>query len=224
MTCDDYQIAIEREAHGALPEDERAALQGHLSSCEPCRAYRVAAQDVERAMATEATEAIREVDWARVERGIRDGIWRALQGVVAAVLGGCFMVALIWYTASPAFLAQRMLRVGLAMGAAVALVAVVMGAAAWRLQRLERGADMLEHYRQGVRAKVAFGRWMDLVMLVLAAAMAWQAATRVTDRFDAPVFYGVCAALLVGLAAWNRLVKLPQALREQADLERGGSG
>lgn len=219
MTCDDFQIAIERELHGALPEPERAPLAAHLSTCEACRAYQAAARGTERAMATNAGEAMREVDWITVERGIREGIWSALRGVVAAVLGGAFMAALIWLTASPAFRAERMLRVGGALGIAMALVALVMGLAAWRLVRLERGAEMLEHYRQGVRAKVRFGRWMHWVLFTIAGVFAWRGLTEGSARVNGAVFYGVLALTMAGVGLYNRLVKLPRALREQAELD-----
>ena len=224
MGCEPFQIAVERGLHGALPDREREALARHLAGCEACRAYEAAAREAEEAMAANAEEALRGVDWGRVERGIREGIWSAMRGLVAAVLGGAGIALLLWWTSSPAFRAERMLRAAAALGVGVSLVAAVLGVAAWRLQRLARGPEMLATYRDGVRARVAIGRWLPRATLPLAGWLAWLGATRETERVNAPVYYGVLAVVVAGAGLYARWVKLPAARRELAELERDGQG
>ena len=69
--CEDFEIAIEKRLHGALGDPERRPLEEHLAHCERCRAYEAAARGAEAGMGAEAKAAIAEVDWGRVERGIR---------------------------------------------------------------------------------------------------------------------------------------------------------
>ena len=85
MGCEPFQIAVERGLHGALPDREREALARHLAGCEACRAYEAAAREAEEAMAANAEEALRGVDWRRVERGIREGVRSAMRGLVAVL-------------------------------------------------------------------------------------------------------------------------------------------
>lgn len=219
MSCDDFQVAIEREMHGALPETESRQLADHLVGCDACRAYQATVRETERAMTSQASEAIRGVDWSKVERGVQRGILDALAGVVGAVVTGALVAGLIWFTASPAFRAERMLRVGGALGVTVVLVAVVMAYGAWSLVRMRPGQELLDRHRKGLRHKVALSRAMRWVDAALAILFAWRALTGDSGRVNEPVFYGVMAAFLVGLGVYIHMVKLPRALREQADLD-----
>jgi hypothetical protein len=227
MGCDDFQMAIERELHGALPETERAPLRDHLSSCEACRAYQAAARGTEGAMAENASEALREVDWSRVERGIRQGMLASVRAVVMAVLFGTLMFAVIWFASAPAFRADRMLRVGAALAVTLALVALTMGYAAWRMARLERGAEMLEAWRRGIRVRVRALRVMPWVNGLIAALCLWRAveaarAQGQPETVHRPLVYAVLGTVLLAAALYARLVKLPRARRELEELERDG--
>lgn len=222
MDCEGFQIAIERELHGALPPDGRGELAAHLSSCEACRAYRAAAAGTERAMAERATGVIEGVDWARVERGIREGMRSTTQMVAAAAFGACFVLGMLWWAAAPAYRAEALLRAGTAMAAAVAGIGLLAWLGARRLAALERGRDMLEVLREGARARVWFGRVLPWVCLVLAARLGWKAVSSSGERLDALLFYGVLAGVLLAVGAWERFGRLPAARRELALLERDG--
>jgi hypothetical protein len=219
MTCDDFQIAFERELHGALGEPDRARLMVHLSTCGACRTYQAAARAMEGTMSKSVSQALLQVDWSRVEKGIQRRLLDSLAAVVAAVLGAAFMAGLTWFTATPAFRAEKMLRVGAALAVTVVLIALVMGYAGWALARLNRGEELLAQHRRGLRLRVAFSRAMPWVTAALAGLFAWRAATGDSSRVSDPVFYGVLAALMVGLGLYTRLVKLPRALRERTELD-----
>ncbi len=63
-SCDEFEIDLERLAGGSLPEDRRAALEEHLSTCEGCRRY--------QATVAETTQALRTTDapaWAELRAG-----------------------------------------------------------------------------------------------------------------------------------------------------------
>jgi hypothetical protein len=220
MTCDDFQIAIERRLHGDLGEAEAAPLDRHLSDCEACRAYQAQAREVEAKMAANASEALAGTDWGKVERGIREGILVALRGVVASVVGGVLVAALIWTTRGPAMTDARMLRVGAALGLTLALIAALGAAAAWRLARLERGAGMIAAWRRGVRLRVRLARLLHWPSAGLAVFYGWKALSgdSADGKVQGPIFYGAVVAILAGAALYNRFVKLPRALREEADL------
>lgn len=220
MTCDDFQIAVERRLHGDLGEAEEALLERHLSSCEACGAYAARAREVEASMAKSASEALANVDWNRAERGIREGMAAATRGVVASVIGGVFMVVLAWATRGPALTDARLLRMAAAMAVTMGVIAVMGGLAARKLSRLERGAEMLAEWRRGVRLRVRFARWLHWPNLALAGWFGWKAVRGDTTdgKVEGAIFYGVLAALLLAVALYNRLVKLPRALREEAEL------
>src|SRR5512138_1511470 len=98
-TCEEHEIAIEKRRHGALAAADTAALDAHLASCAACRAFEATSRRTEDAMAAMASEALGEVDWARVERGVRSSMARlvtAFAVMVSMVLG---LGALAWWTA-----------------------------------------------------------------------------------------------------------------------------
>ena len=39
VTCNEWEVRIERRGHGALAADEAGELEAHLAECAPCRAY-----------------------------------------------------------------------------------------------------------------------------------------------------------------------------------------
>lgn len=103
--CDDFELAIEMRLHGALPPEESAALDAHLSTCERCREFQRRATETQRALTGSAGALAAAVDpgrvWAGVERMAREdrariGRVALFQGVLVLATGfalGNYLVA-----------------------------------------------------------------------------------------------------------------------------------
>lgn len=91
-SCDDYQVAVEQQLHGALDGAGAGMLAVHLSSCAGCRAFETGAKELEEAMRMHAMRMSGEVDWDRLGRSVerwrrrlRAGLWQALATLVVVV-------------------------------------------------------------------------------------------------------------------------------------------
>jgi len=216
--CGDFEIAIEKRLHGALGEPERAPLEEHLANCQRCRAYEAAARGAEAAMGTEARAAVSEVDWGRVERGIRGGVHASLRMLAGAVLAGAWVALVAWLSAPPELRSGRMLRVLPAMGIVVVLVALVAGYSARRLVALVDRGEMLDTYRHMVAANLQWARRMQWALAALLAFFLYKAITGQAATYDPQVYYGGLSLPLAGLWVYLRHVKVPRAQREARDL------
>jgi uncharacterized membrane protein len=216
--CEDFEVDIERRLHGALGEDERASLDEHLDGCPSCRAYQGAVRQAEAVMNVRASAAVTEVDWARVERGIRGGVYASVRMLGAAVVMAAYMGGMVWLSTPPAMREARLARTLPAMGILVVLVAFVAAYSARRLVALVDRGEMLETYRALVWANLQWARrmqWADaaIVALLLYRALFGHAAT-----YDPAVYYGGLALPMAAAWLYLRRVKLPRAEREARDL------
>ena len=216
--CEDFEIAIEKRLHGALGEPERAPLEEHLAHCQRCRAYEAAARGAEAGMSQRARAAVAEVDWARVERGIRGGVHASLRMLAGAVLAGAWVALVAWLSAPPELRSGRMLRVLPAMGIVVVLVALVAGYSARRLVAMVDRGEMLDTYRQMVGANLQWARRMQWALAALLAFFLYKAITGQAATYDPQVYYGGLSLPLAGLWVYLRHVKVPRAQREARDL------
>ncbi len=216
--CDDFEIAIEMRLHGALGEAGRAPLQEHLAVCERCRAYEAHARRSEATMATEASEAAAQVDWERVERGIRGGVHATLRMLTAAVVTAAWMAGMVWLSTPPAFRADRMVRVLPAMVVMLVLVAFVSAYSGRRLVALVDRGEMLDTWRHMVAANLAWARRMQWAVAAIVVFLLYKALTGRPATFDAAVYYGGLAVPMAGAWLYLRRVKLPRAEREAREL------
>jgi uncharacterized membrane protein len=216
--CDGFEIAIERRLHGALGESEAPALDAHLAVCARCRAYEAAARGAEAMMAVEAREAIAQVDWARVERGIRGGIHASLRMLVAAVVTAAWVAGMVFLSTPPAMRADRMMRTLPAMVMVVVLVAFVAAYSARRLVALADREEMFDTYRTLVQANLQWARRMQWATAVIVAFLLYRALAGTAATFDPTVFYGGLALPMAAAWLYLRRVKLPRAEREARDL------
>jgi anti-sigma factor RsiW len=53
-TCEDHEIALERQCQGALSAEQEAGLTAHLAGCEACRAYAAATRQMKGDMSSAA--------------------------------------------------------------------------------------------------------------------------------------------------------------------------
>lgn len=77
MTCDEWQIRIERRDHGEQSPEEALALEAHVESCETCRTYAGVALGTEATMRAAGAELGTHIDWQRVHAGVERGARRA---------------------------------------------------------------------------------------------------------------------------------------------------
>jgi hypothetical protein len=217
-SCEQFEVAIEKRLHGALGEPEQAALEEHLAGCADCRAYQAAARGAEAGMSLRAKAAGAEVDWAKVERGIRGGLQATLRMLVGAVLVAAYMAGLVWVSTTPALRETRLLRTLPAMGILVVLVAFVAAYSARRLVALVDHEEMLETYRGLVFANVQWARRMQWATAAIVAFLLYKALTGTAATFDATVYYGGLALPMAAAWTYLRRVKLPRAEREARDL------
>lgn len=216
--CDEFEVAIEKRLHGALGEPEQAALEEHLAGCPGCRAYQAAARGAEAGMSQRAKAAGAEVDWARVERGIRGGLYASVRMLGGAVVTAAYMAWLVWVSTAPGLRETRLLRTLPAMGIMVVLVAFVAAYSARRLVALVDHEEMLETYRSLVFANVQWARRMQWATAAIVAFLLYKALTGTAATFDATVYYGGLALPMAAAWTYLRRVKLPRAEREARDL------
>jgi hypothetical protein len=217
--CEEFQVDIEKRLHGALGEAGRAPLDAHLATCERCRAYEAAARGAEAGMATEASEAAAQVDWDRVERGIRGGVAASVRMLAAAVLVTAWMAGMVWLSTPPDLRGERLLRTLPAMGVMLVLVAFVSAYSARRLTALADRGEMLDTWRHIVWANLAWARRMQWATAAIVLFLLYKALYgRPGATFDGTVFYGGLALPMVAAWLYLRRVKLPRAEREARDL------
>jgi hypothetical protein len=96
MDCDAYELQIEQRVHGALPDDQQAALAQHLDGCLRCRDFAALVARVEARLVERVKAELSRVDWSHLDREV------ALQAVVVRYVllgfGGLPLAALPWVT------------------------------------------------------------------------------------------------------------------------------
>lgn len=217
--CEEFQIAIEMRLHGALGDAGRAPLDEHLATCERCRAYEAAARGAEAIMEAQARDAVAEVDWGRVERGIRGGVAAAVRMLATAVVVTAWMAGMVWLSTPAPLRGERLLRTLPSMGLMLVLVAFVSAYSARRLTALADRGEMLETWRHMVVANLQWARRMQWATAAIVAFLLYKALYgRPGGTFDATIFYGGLAIPMAAAWLYLRRVKLPRAEREARDL------
>lgn len=216
--CEDFQIAIEMRLHGALGDAGRAPLEEHLAACERCRAYEAAARGAEANMGAQARDAVAEVDWGRVERGIRGGVYASVRMLAAAVGAAAWMGGMVWLSTPPELRAGRLQRTAPALVLVVVLVAFVAAYSGRRLLALADRGEMFETWRHMVVANLQWARRMQWAVAAIVAFLLYKALTGTARTFDPAVYYGGLAIPLAAVWLYLRRVKLPRAEREARDL------
>jgi hypothetical protein len=62
-TCEEFEVAIEMQLHGALDAPAAAQLEEHLRTCPTCRSFQTLAKQTEQTMSNEATLQLKAVNW-----------------------------------------------------------------------------------------------------------------------------------------------------------------
>ncbi|BDG02507.1 hypothetical protein [Anaeromyxobacter oryzae] len=214
--CESFEIAIEMARHGALGEPERTALGRHLSGCASCRAFEESSRRAEGVMSELTGEALRQVDWDRVERGIRR---RMAENVVRMAVGAVVCVAVMGVLVLLDPEGQRLASASAVAPAIAGIFLAVMGLVgwnAWRTARLPTRGEVLAYQRRITARSLAIlsrTRWLVLAVAALEAV-------RALEGPDLPhtvirLYVAVILAAIFGYATWFRL---PRLRRELADL------
>jgi hypothetical protein len=216
--CEAFQVAIEMRLHRALGEAGRAPLEEHLVHCERCRAYESASRGAEASMGARAREAVAEVDWERVERGIRGGVFMSVRMLAAQVFFAVWAAAMVWLSTPAPLRAERFLRTMPSMVVLVVLVAFVAVYSGRRLTALADRGEMLQTWRQMVWAHLVWARRMQWATAAVVAFLLYKALYGQAATFDPAVFYGGLAVPVAAVWLYLRRVKFPWAEREARDL------
>lgn len=215
--CADFEIAIDMRAHGALGDAEREALERHLSSCDRCRAYQVAAAETERLMQGAASEALGQVDWGWVRRYVR---WSRLRFLSLAVsYAGLGIAAVFWLAHFPTNPAQARWTTAIAI-----VVAFIYGRWSgfglfghlWRLNRLPEGRELVTSVREELAHRIRVVESGALALVALAAILG-AAGLLGDERHRLVRLLGVAFILAVLAVTW--FGKRRWLAREQAALD-----
>lgn len=217
-TCEEHEIAIEKRRHGALPAAESAALDAHLASCSACRAFEATSRRTEDAMAAMASEALGEVDWARVERGVRSSMARLVTAFAVMVSMVLALGALAWWTAPAPGRDDATLGFAIGAGLVLAVFATVAAVKTRTMLRLERGPEMLAWLRRDRARRLRVLRLFAFVGPLIAIAY----GSRALGGSSKGALWAASAAVVAAGWAFATFVKLPRLRREVADLEQMG--
>lgn len=221
--CSSFEIAIEQRRHGALPQHQAEALDGHLAGCPGCRGYAEAAARADAALGAAGAAAVAGVDWARVETGIRRELRSSARRIVYDVASAAVMVPVLLWGLVPE--GQRWEVAPAALLAVTAAALVRAGFHGWLARRRMslHGTELLAFHRAALRAdlwRAGVGQWLAGAMTLAATigALAPGAPGR------ARVALALCAALVA--ATWTYVVRsrMPRLRRQLEALgpeERG---
>jgi hypothetical protein len=84
--CDEFQVLLEMQSHGALEASDTARLEQHVSGCSRCQRFKSLSQAMDEHMATAAERMDARLDWDQVGRYFKDGQRRRLHTFIAAIL------------------------------------------------------------------------------------------------------------------------------------------
>ena len=135
--CTDFEVAIERELHGALDPAGAVRLAEHLHSCASCLAYQRTAMEMETNMEKVGDLFSAGVEWGRLKTKVEDQVadlrTRRWAGVIIGALA--LGVAVAVEQQLPSW--QALMIVGAAFAAVVARIQ-------WRITSLEKHAHEAE--------------------------------------------------------------------------------
>lgn len=92
----DIEIAVEKNAHGALTAEEAAEVVRHLAQCESCRLFQNTVHATEQAMNAMSQQLEATISWDTVHQRSSQGRRRfAYEGLIYAGLGAALWVATV---------------------------------------------------------------------------------------------------------------------------------
>jgi len=208
-THPDFEIAIERELHGALDAAEAMQLAEHLVGCASCRAYQKTALETETDMEAIGNLFSQGVVWGRLKATLDERLasertkfwWLVLANFAAAVAWAIYFVRVRHHVPLAA------LGCGVALGVVLLLTWRLMRRFEQRAKDAERSTDDLFAVLDEKNRKERRAAWCGLVVVACNSY-------NVPDIFaKSQVFGWVTLSMLVVLllVCVQRLVRLRQA-------------
>jgi hypothetical protein len=226
VTCNQWEVRIERRGHGALTADEAGELEAHLSECAPCRAYAGLARGMERTMQTAGAGLGDRIDWARVRASVDHGARRARRELWAGAVFAIGIIA-VWLMIPPW---QKVLAspvVVTVLLAALILTALLCAIAFRHIRgralsagaaRTSEGAA-LGWMREELDARIRGRRNVLFLEVAICALLAVLALLeQIPDRGAFRLWFVAGLVVVSGDAAWTAFRALPCLQRERNEL------
>jgi Putative zinc-finger len=216
MSCEDFQIALEKRRFGALSSEETRLLEAHLASCQVCQRFDHVSSTAEGIMKDSVHEQVQTIDWDGISRKLMRAIKRSQWEL------GAGAVALIAFIGTVA-LKQRGIFATEAWWLPFAMIAVFV-IVLWRglNERARRfdapaGANGIEALRAEVDAQVSRiksrSAWRYLLpcALIMPAGIGWNIGPEVLRGLAFAVWLG-CQLDFIHLL-YERFVLLPRLIK-----------
>ncbi len=226
VTCNEWELRIERRGHGALAADDAGELDAHLAECAPCSAYAGLARGMERTMQTAGAELGEKIDWARVRAGVDQGARRAQRELWAVAVYAIGITA-VWVLIPPWQKALASPALVTVLVAAI-IPAAVLCAIALRHARgraLSAGAARTSNgaalgwMREELDARIRERRNVLFLEVAICALLAVVALLeQIPDEGAFRLFFVAGVAVVFGDAAWTAFRALPRLQRERNEL------
>jgi O-antigen/teichoic acid export membrane protein len=203
-TCEEFQIAIERQSHGGLEASSTSQLEEHLRACSDCQQYKALARFTEETMQLAADKLSERVDWNRILERLRATDRKYLRATVRTAV-----VAAILVGVGLAYGGSWLVGFGAGMALCVPFYLVRVYFRSRRLNRIGNDRrQILVAYRSEVDRSILTA-WSSVAFCVVGAVI-WLA---LAPKFGA-FAYGACGVSLM-LAGYWWLRTLPRLRRER---------
>jgi anti-sigma factor RsiW len=216
--CEQVEVQLEMQAHGALDASRVGPLEAHLAQCPSCRRYRALLRESEASMSSHVVDLNRieaRIHTLQDERRARSWMAAAVPvalGLAVGVLSGHLARVL-----------AIVIPVGLVPFAVIRLGLWAESRKSAALARTQ--ADLLANYRSVLDRRIRRIRIISLAVpvLVLLSDSQWLVWHRWPASMARPAIFvviGVVQVAAVVAALGLRWRKLPQLERERRELDR----
>jgi hypothetical protein len=107
MSCDEFEIAIERRARGALTPEENAALSAHLAGCESCRRFESSLSAITQSLQRHGAAEMGGIDMGQIRKKLdkeilgKRNVITKMAMLVGSMLGTHWLMAAVRSTPGP---------------------------------------------------------------------------------------------------------------------------
>jgi len=222
-SCDPFEMAIEQELSGELPEDQREPLRAHLAICADCREYERSARAQREIIGARADSISKEVDWARLELGVHGSVRREKLSLVFGVAAGVSAALVSAWGFSNELVSP--LTTGLLAAGEISLVLLARAYFVFRRARavakLAGSGELLAYHRAYLAKRlrhIRALRWIALAVALTTVILTVSASTLRTK-----VAYALLGGLVAGVWLYTLLVRVPRLRRELRDVDHTSS-
>lgn len=219
--CDEIEIEIEKDLHGAASVGVGPRVAAHVAGCERCSAYMRGATASRRGLASLARDAREGTHWDGVEARLRRASRASVRRTMALAIVAPVAVALsLWGLVPPGGRLLVGVADALAVGAVVAWRLGGVVRASRRIARLSARDELFTATRaelEGELRRITKYRWLAFLVV---ASLVGGAASVPGLPIRARVTYALLGAIVAAVWTERLLARLPRLRRELTDLER----